>query len=1080
MKSIFRVVLMMSLVFGLFATSPIQPASARSNERQTSPAMPAGLQDAFLSASAQPFTRQGATYTSQRNGLTTTLSASGLQSAGSLQWGLALHSLGRVNQGMEVEPPQIVEENGQLTYRRGDLSEWYRNTALGVEQGFTISQAPGGSGRLTLSLDLFTSLSGSLDENGRGISFSGSADGQTLRYDHLAAFDAHGQELPAKMLLGASQVQIQVDDRAAAYPLTIDPLVYIEQKVIALDGTANDHFGISVAISGDTALVGASGDTVAGNIYEGSAWVFIRSGSIWSPQAQLIAPDGTAGEYFGWSVALSGDTALVGAPYATVDANTAQGAAYVFTRSSSSWSPQAKLTASDGVAGDGFGSAVALDGDTALVGAPYQQGSTYVFSRSASNWTQQAKFTASNPSASDFFGNSVSLSGDTALVGAIYENAGGIIDQGAAYVYLRSNDVWALQQRLIAADGLAGDYFGSSVALSGDTALVGAKGDDGTYTDQGSAYVFLRSGSSWSQQQKLVSATPAMSDDFGSAVALAGDTALVGATGGSGSATLFTRSGSSWTQQQVLTASDARSNDYFGYSVAISGDTALVGSIFSDMGANIDQGAAYFYQPYRTDSDLAINASASRTSVQAGEPLFITVSVTNLSAAAAASVSAVALLPAGLTLSGEAPTLGSYDPLSGVWQIGSLPAYTSASLSLQVSANSGYGTALVFSPHLTAWDTNNSNNSTSLTITLLPAAPSGLTPNIVNATSIRLDWTDNATDETETSIERTLNGLPTPAWNQIGRSGMNTSTFTDSGVTCGVDYSYRVRAFRSSDGAYSAYSNIANISTAPCAPVVSITPSSRDFGNVKIGQTASQDFTLANTGNADLIIGAISISGLNSDSFRWGANTCNNIQTPGSICTMTVTFAPITTGSLSAEIKIASNSASSPDSVSLTGHGLSERLLNGGFNTYSGTSKIPTYWAKSLNFSLTDGKDTTAANRHEGTASVRIGNTTALVKTLTQTLSTLGGSAGDPFIFSYWVKGSSLPSTGLCQAQVLFYNGTTLNGSKTLPCGSSGSFAYQLRTLSFTAPANYTKVLVRFTYAKASGTAWFDGASLLR
>jgi hypothetical protein len=156
-----------------------------------------------------------------------------------------------------------------------------------------------------------------------------------------------------------------------------------------------------------------------------------------------------------------------------------------------------------------------------------------------------------------------------------------------------------------------------------------------------------------------------------------------------------------------------------------------------------------------------------------------------------------------------------------------------------------------------------------------------------------------------------------------------------------------------------------------------------------------------------------------------------------------------------------------------------ELLKNGGFNTYTGTSKIPTYWVKSSNFASTDGKDTTAANRKEGTASVKIANTTAKTKTLSQTI-TVSGSAGDPFIFSYYVKGSTLPSSGTCQAQVLFYNGTAAAGTKTLACGSTGTFAYKQKKLSFTAPGDYDQVIVKFTYSKANSTIWFDLASLLR
>ena len=227
--------------------------------------------------------------------------------------------------------------------------------------------------------------------------------------------------------------------------------------------------------------------------------MFTRSGTSWSQQAQLTAGDGAAGDYFGYSVALAGDTALVGAYADDVGATDDQGSAYVFTRSGTSWSQQAQLTAGDGAAGDCFGYSVALAGDTALVGAyvndvgaAVDQGSAYVFTRSGATWSQQAQLTAGDGAAGDYFGYSVALAGDTALVGAYLNDVGANADQGSAYVFTRSGATWSQQAQLTAGDGAAADDFGHSVALAGDTALVGAVADDvGAAADQGSAYVFL-------------------------------------------------------------------------------------------------------------------------------------------------------------------------------------------------------------------------------------------------------------------------------------------------------------------------------------------------------------------------------------------------------------------------------------------------------------------------------------------------------------------------------------------------------------------------------------------------------------
>jgi hypothetical protein len=188
----------------------------------------------------------------------------------------------------------------------------------------------------------------------------------------------------------------------------------------------------------------------------------------WQQQVELTAADGVPGDHLGGPVALSGDTALVGA-WAK---NHGAGAAYVFVRSGSRWAQQARLTARGGAAGDWFGASVALSGDTALVGAPLagHTGAAYVFVRDGSRWTQQARLTARDGSACDWFGRTVALSGDTALMGAWYKNN----HAGAAYVFVRDGSRWAQQAELTARDGAAEDYFGSSVALCGDTALVGA------------------------------------------------------------------------------------------------------------------------------------------------------------------------------------------------------------------------------------------------------------------------------------------------------------------------------------------------------------------------------------------------------------------------------------------------------------------------------------------------------------------------------------------------------------------------------------------------------------------------------
>jgi hypothetical protein len=381
-------------------------------------------------------------------------------------------------------------------------------------------------------------------------------------------------------------------------------------KIVASDGAALDYFGISVAVDGDTAVVGAFGDSTPAGQDAGSAYVFVRSGTTWTQQAKLTASDGNTTDNFGSSVAVDGDTAVVGADQDDTSAGEDAGSAYVFVRSGTVWTPQAKLTASDGGIADHLGNSVALDGDTALVGASADDtlvapevGSAYVFFRSGTVWTQQAKLTASDGSDFDFFGNSVALDGDTAVVGAQGDDTPAETDAGSAYVFVRSGTTWTEQDNLTASDGVSGDHLGYSVAVSGETAVIGAAfGDTPAGFDAGSAYVFVRSGTNWTEQAKLTAPDGAPNDVFGWAVALSGDIAVVSAIGDNtprgrdaGSAYAFIRSGTTWAYRAKLTDPNGAANDHFGWSVALEGTAAAVGAPEDDTAAGSNAGSATMY-----------------------------------------------------------------------------------------------------------------------------------------------------------------------------------------------------------------------------------------------------------------------------------------------------------------------------------------------------------------------------------------------------------------------------------------------------------------------------------------------------
>jgi len=385
-----------------------------------------------------------------------------------------------------------------------------------------------------------------------------------------------------------------------------------QAKIQASDRQDNAFFG-TVAISGDgnTAIVGASRE-VTGTSYSGAAHIFTRSGTTWTKQQKIRLTDGIPYFYdrFGFSVAISGDgnTAIVGSYRQGEDAFDS-GAAYIFTRSGTTWTQQQKIRAADKQQYDHFGWSVSIssDGNTAIVGAPDEDtwgtdtGAAYIFTRSGTTWSQQRKIQSSDIQQYDYFGYSVSISsdGNTAIVGAVDEDTGGD-NAGAAYIFTRSGTTWSKQQKIQASDKEVNDLFGHSVAISpdGNSAIVAAiyEGTSGTQK-AGAAYIFTRSGTTWTQQAKIQASDREQNEWFGWSVSMSGDgnTALVGA----GSyytrpAYIFTRSGTTWTEQDKIQPSGQQDQDFFGRSVSISsdGNIALVGAGGEDTGA----GAAYVFE----------------------------------------------------------------------------------------------------------------------------------------------------------------------------------------------------------------------------------------------------------------------------------------------------------------------------------------------------------------------------------------------------------------------------------------------------------------------------------------------------
>jgi hypothetical protein len=525
-------------------------------------------------------------------------------------------------------------------------------------------------------------------------SITATFDGRLTVDDVDVESDAPSPARP--LVLGVNTVTLVVEapnrSTTRTYLIQVDRGAGLVQQayVKASNTGAGDGFGgaglgaigaIGFGISGDVMAIGAPKEASAAGTNQqddsapsaGAVYVMTRSGTTWRQDAFIKAPNAEANDRFGASVAISGDTLVVGAPNEasnatgvdgdrTNNAAAGSGAAYVFVRAGSVWSLQAYLKASNTGAGDQFGFAVAIDGDTIAVGAFGEDsaatgidgdglnnaagtsGAVYVFTRQSGVWSQQAYIKASNTGANDQFGIGVSVDGDTLVVGAQSEDSGDPTNElddsqpaaGAAYVFARVSGIWSQQAYVKASRPEMLDTFGTSVSVSGDTVVVGARAedsnatgvggdeDDNSLSDSGAAYIFTRTGTTWTQTAYLKASNTDSFDLFGHSVSIRGDILCVAAreeasasTGSngdqanndateSGAAYVFTRTDGVWSQRAYLKASNTGAGDQFGFTVAVDGTTVAVAAIHEDgsaVGINgndsdgaMDSGAVYVFQ----------------------------------------------------------------------------------------------------------------------------------------------------------------------------------------------------------------------------------------------------------------------------------------------------------------------------------------------------------------------------------------------------------------------------------------------------------------------------------------------------
>lgn len=515
-------------------------------------------------------------------------------------WGLELDSYGFAGALHTVSTPATARATeGRMEYEWGTaLQEWYINDARGLEHGFTLRERPAGdAGPLTFTLKVRGGLMPSVASNGRDVVFMNGDGERALRYSGLLVFDADGTEFDASFEAEEDRLLLSIDEEDAHYPLTIDPV--IQQAYLKASNTqSGDWFGYSVAVSGDTVVVGAhkengastgvNGDQGNGEVWAGAAYVFVRNNGVWSQQAYVKPSNTDRTDYFGSAVAIDGDTMAISSiqedSAATgVGGNQASegaldsGAVYVFVRNGETWTQQAYIKASNTGNLDLFGKALALDGDDLAVGTPAEgsnatgingaqgnnasanSGAVYLFRRTGTNWVQTDYIKASNADAGDGFGRSLAIENGTLVVGTPGEasNAAGIngdqtddsiTGSGAVYVFRRAGSSWSQTAYLKPSNPTpAGARFGGSVDLSGDRIVVGgyfepsnATGVNGDESNQslvwaGAAYVFQFDGISWSQEAYLKASNTYSYMLFGSSVGIDGDLIVVGAVGEEGS-----------------------------------------------------------------------------------------------------------------------------------------------------------------------------------------------------------------------------------------------------------------------------------------------------------------------------------------------------------------------------------------------------------------------------------------------------------------------------------------------------------------------------------------------------------------
>jgi hypothetical protein len=478
-----------------------------------------------------------------------------------------------------------------------EVTEWWSHGEPGLEQGFTVPASPCGASATDLVLEVAVSGGKAAAQgNGPEARVVLRDDKGTARavYTALRATDAAGAELPASMTAADGRISLRIEVAGARWPVSVDPLLAtLVTKLGPGAAASKDQIGWSVSVSGDTAVIGAPNTDLGAETDQGTAYVYTRSGTVWSYQQRLDSPGGHAFDHAGWSVAITGNSVLVGAPDrdSTPGANDDQGRVDAFERSGTAWTYQATLKSPAAAANQHFGRVVSASAGLAAVALAPSQGPAYVFTRSGTTWGAPVALSA---------GSSVAVDGTTALAVVGAPTAGA---SGTAYVWSRTGTSWGTlpQATVNPAGSPAG--FGTSVAISGTTIGVGAPGNQGS---PGAAYVYLQSGTAWAQQATVNGS--AAGDHLGAAVALSGNVLFLGAphndtmSSAVGTVSIYVRSGSTWSLLSSTSATTGASpgdaaaiGDQYGYALSASTTSAAIGAPHGAFGTVPDMGRAYLF-----------------------------------------------------------------------------------------------------------------------------------------------------------------------------------------------------------------------------------------------------------------------------------------------------------------------------------------------------------------------------------------------------------------------------------------------------------------------------------------------------